>query len=343
MSTKRIMRSFTLNEISAVDKAAQVPAEAILMKRAAPTPPVAKGYERPVLTTETDGHAHIVDDIGQGGETSWTRSADEEYGHSHPWVRMLDGTLQIGAAEGHTHQLVEASSTIPAIAKTDNGETDMTTTKTEPTAGETEAANTIATLTKRAERAEAISKLDGSQRVYFDGLNADGQTAFLGKSADQRSNDVRASTEANRVVFKSATGQEYRQNDDPRLIEMAKQSDANAQAAREAIAKADLATFTKRATEELPNLPGTPEVRAGILKALEGVPGAVEFLKAANDGAKGAFTSVGAAGGGEVLKADDQLEVMAKKYATDNKVTIEKARVAVLESPEGQKLYASMS
>lgn len=352
---RKIMRGLKINEISAVDKAAQVPAEALLMKRAQSATEKGMGltYDRPMLTTTVDGHAHILDDVGQGGETSYTRSEGEEYGHTHPWVRMLDGSLTIGAAEGHSHTVVELTAPSTKSAgrsggSPNQGKNPMTKQdKDGSTAAEGNEAvvamqKSIAELTTRAERAEAISKLDASQRPHFDGLKTEAQTAFLAKSVDERASEIRAASEANRVVYKSSSGQEYRANDDQRLVELAKQGDIDRAAAKTAQDSVAMAGFEKRAATELPSLPGTDAVKAGILKALEGVAGAPEFLKAANEGAKGAFTSMGAKGG-EVLKADDQLEVLAVKYAADNKVTIVKARAAVLETPEGSKLYQELS
>jgi hypothetical protein len=159
------------------------------------------------------------------------------------------------------------------------------------------------------------------------------------KTADERAAEVREAGELNKIVYKSASGQVYRASDDPRLVELAKKSDEDRKAANEALEKVAMSGFVKRADAELSNLPGTAEVRAGILKALEGIPGAPEFLKAANEAAKLAFKSQGTTGGGADATPEAQLEVLAKKFAADNKVTIEKARAAVLESDEGGRLY----
>lgn len=351
---RKIMRSFKMNEISAVDKAAQVPAEAILMKRDDAewnARNVVKNLmgccERPRLTTETVGHTHILDDAGQGGETSYTKSEGAEYGHTHPWVRLLSGEIMIGAAEGHTHEVVEDSSVTksnePAGGSSGgqpNGESDMTQ-QNQQTAGDEAAAvqKQIKDLTTRAERAEAILKLDATSRAHFDGLKPEVQETFLAKTAEQRAAEVREAGESDKIVYKSASGQVYRMSDDPRLIELAKKSDEDRQAAKDALEKVAMADFCKRADAELGSLPGTVEVRAGILKALVGVPGAPELLKAANEAAKLAFKSNGTTGGAVETTPEAQLDALAKKYAADNKVSFEKAYTAVIETPEGGKLY----
>jgi len=369
VSKKRIITALQMDEISGVDKAAQVPAEALLRKRAPkgkykpgkkPKAPAAgmlpdeededealeKHYEysRPMLTTNMVGHQHVLDDVGAGGETSYVRSEGEEYGHSHSWVRMLDGSLVIGAADGHTHEVIDPTN--KSASGGANKETDMTQPTTKAAEGSQipEAVQkSIDLLTSRAERAEAITKLNADERGLFDGMNADGQTSFLAKSASERAELVRGSKEANRVVYKARNGDEFRSNDDPRMVKMAKERDEETAKTEKALGDLAMERLTKRAETEMAHCPGTPEIRAGILKALEGVPGAAEFVKAAESSLSKVFVPAGTKGdGSDVTKAADRYEAMAKKYAADNKVSIEKARDLVLDTPEGAALYAEM-
>jgi len=383
---RKIMRSLKINEISAVDKAAQIPAALVLMKRDAEdlekvlmkpksgesrdkfvarfmSSEKAKaefpeedqrlavaysqfkkcgghdmGFKKPAMTTAVDGHTHLLDDSGNGGETSYTRSEGEEYGHTHPWIRLMDGALAIGMAEGHTHSIVQDPS-ITSAKSAQHGDQPMTATTDKQAITPEE----LTKAQKRAERAEAIVKLTSEERAHFDTLKPEAQDGFLAKSAVERSTEVRKSADSNREVYKSRSGQVFRASDDPRLVDMARENDANAAKLQEAVEKSALATFEKRAATELPSLPGTDAVKAGILKALEGVPGAPEFLKAAENAAKGAFTKAGTQGGGEPLSVPQQLEVLAQKFATDHKVPILKARAEVLETPEGQALYKQMA
>lgn len=342
---KRKITDLKMDEISGVDKAAQVPAEALLRKRAPGGEAAEKHYEyhRPLLTSEADGHQHVLDDCGAGGETSWIRSEGEEYGHSHSWVRMLDGTLVIGAAEGHSHEVIDP--TLKSASGGANKESDMTqSTQKAAEANSPEAIQkSIADLTTRAERAEAILKLNADERGLFDGMNADGQTSFLTKSASERASLVSASKEANAVVYKARNGDEFRKNDDPRMVKMARERDEEAQRTEKALNELAMERLTKRAESEMSHCPGTPEVRAGILKALEGVPGAVEFVKAADAALKGNFKPTGTKGDGqEVTKAADRYEALSKRYAEEHKCSIEKARDLVLDTPEGAALYAEM-
>lgn len=404
----RILRSLTINEISGVDKAAQVPAEALLMKadftaeqrkqlaadgkamsdggypirnradlenaiqsygRAANKAAVSKWIKRrakelgaedllpkdgdlakgmfgddaddmarPTMTTETEGHQHVFDDAGQAGETTCAQSQGEQYGHTHSWVRMLDNSVVFAATDGHTHEV------LPTTKSATGGEANMSDTKNEVDAAkaQTEAVQkSLNEMTKRAERAEAISKLNADERGLFETLGADAD-AFLAKTVEQRAEQVKESKDSNRVVFKALDGTEYRASDDKRLIALAKKADADSKATAEAIAKAEQIGFEKRANEEIPHLPGTVEVRAKVLKVLQGVEGASEILKAAEAALAKAFVAQGTTAGADLNKAEDKLENLAKAHAEAKKVSIEKARAEVLTTPEGAALYAEM-
>jgi hypothetical protein len=352
---KRILRTLKVNELSGVDKAAQRPAEAVLMKRDSEIKPEEAqkfhGYERPLLTTANDGHTHLLDDCGQGGETTYSRASGGEYGHTHPWVRRLDGNIEIGEAEGHTHSLdpdpneVKTARGVPAgDGQPNDGEPEMTKQSDEPTAtGDNEAVQkSIQELTSRAERAEAILKLDTDSRRYFDGLDSKAQDAFLTKSETARHKEIAEAQKADKVVYKSESGAEFRASDDPRLVEMAKRADEETRKRRESDERLEKAELEKRAESELGNCPGTVAVRGQILKALKGVEGADEFLKAANEALSGAFVTKGSKDG-TVAKGEDRLEQLAKAHAEANKVSIEVARAAVLETPEGSAIYAELA
>lgn len=359
---RRILRSLIVDEVSGVDKAAQVPAQALLRKRAPVEGEAQKGYgpefDRPMLTTEVDGHQHVLDDCGQGGETSWAKSEGEEYGHSHPWVRMLDGSIVVGAAEGHTHDLIPASSTVDVATKSAGGagggqtQGEHPMTKQDPEAAKgTEipeaVQKSIADLTARAERAEAIMKLNADERGLFDSLQGDAQGEFLAKSASERAELIREAQAADKIVYKAANGDVFRASDDPRLVKAIREGDEERERTRKALEQAENVRLEKRAGEELAHCPGTVAVRAKILKALEGVEGAGEFLKAADAALAKSFKPEGTTGttasGEELTKAEDRLSILAKAHQAANPgLTIEAATAAVLETPEGSKLYAEI-
>jgi hypothetical protein len=68
------------------------------------------------LTTEADGHQHLVNFIDwdgstmNSGTTSCALSTGASEEHSHAWVRNADGTVTIAASSGHSHGLIEPAS-----------------------------------------------------------------------------------------------------------------------------------------------------------------------------------------------------------------------------------------
>lgn len=81
MTKKKIMRAFKINEISVVDRPAQSGALMSIMKRDSGDI-VTKGS---VLTTDDEGHAHLIYCLAEGGgTTSYSQMPGEDQGHSHP-------------------------------------------------------------------------------------------------------------------------------------------------------------------------------------------------------------------------------------------------------------------
>ena len=68
----------------------------------------------------------------------------------------------------------------------------------------------------------------------------------------------------------------------------------------------------------------------------------LEMLKAQDAGVGAAMTRIGVTGGKDADGAspEQRLEVLAKKVAKDKGITIAKASVEVMDTPEGQQLYA---
>lgn len=116
MSKKRIMRAFKINEISVVDKPAQPGALMSIMKRHSEEP-ITKGS---VLTTNDEGHAHLIYCLEEGGgTTSYSQMPGEDQGHSHPYVITDENEIIIGDAEGHSHKVKAFGKSL--INKTEDG------------------------------------------------------------------------------------------------------------------------------------------------------------------------------------------------------------------------------
>lgn len=115
---RRIMRKLVINRLSAVDRPAQEGALALLMKRADefldPALTAEELEQSPIekrlrLLSDENGHSHLIEEDEEGGHTSHDQADGAEFGHSHPWVRNDDGTISIGAADGHTHKPLQKS------------------------------------------------------------------------------------------------------------------------------------------------------------------------------------------------------------------------------------------
>lgn len=101
------MRSLTVSEIAGVDVPAQKGAKALLLKREGGVKKFGE-YLRPKLLSEVKGHSHLIDLAdGAGGTTSWSTAFNEDSSHGHPWVLGMDGSVVIGAADGHSHDVLE--------------------------------------------------------------------------------------------------------------------------------------------------------------------------------------------------------------------------------------------
>lgn len=101
----------------------------------------------------------------------------------------------------------------------------------------------------------------------------------------------------------------------------------------------------KRATESFPNLGGTEDTRAQLLKALEVLPEGtrdevLQVVKAADKALAKAYTEEGVAPNAESMSdPEEALNKMAHKYAKANKVTFHQGYGAVIKSAEGKALF----
>jgi len=343
-----IMKEFSMNEISIVDHPAQADAKIVLAKRSEDV------EKRMALTTLTAGHAHLIvgmmaspDGLGElrAGQTSY---AD---GHSHSWVMDDAGNIILADAEGHSHGLAvlvkadtlteeqlasletvpfEASKAAEAIGN--SGETSMSDQNDQAVDPAVEA------LKSQLAKAERLASLNDAEKAHLNGLE-DGE-AFLALDADARAEELAKAADANAVVFKSLDGTEYRKNDDPRLIALAKASDAE-RAKREALEKAAAQADLEKRAGELA-LPGEGAPRVSLLKAVDLLPEAekaavLELLKAHADRLGEATKTLGTT---ETPADGDPIEAIAKRLREqDPNLTEAQSYVKALETPEGIAAY----
>lgn len=99
----------------------------------------------------------------------------------------------------------------------------------------------------------------------------------------------------------------------------------------------------KSAEEAFPNLAGTADQKAKLMKALNGMDdndrdAVMKSLKAADAVVAKSFKEIGASGAAAEGSSKSQLEKLAKSYAEEKKVTFEEAFAEVTKSGEGRDL-----
>jgi len=185
------------------------------------------------------------------------------------------------------------------------------------------------------EVATKVAELSDAEREIYKSLEGEAQHDFLHATPEQRAAEVAKQNDSNPVVYKAKNGTEFRKNDDPRLVQMAKERDEERADFLKMQAEREQERYEKRADEELPNLPGEVQTRAAILKAVDGIEDeatreeAIKALKAQNTRMGEALREVGTAG---IRKQDDVNQGTGAKNAHEE---LEKrAREYVKEHPE---------
>jgi len=248
-----------------------------------------------LYTDEVDGHQHEIDVCDDGSMyVRYATSAGADNSHSHGIV-FEGGTLTILADSGHTHVLADGQpgvAIVPADAivvvqarapsmtnqpRTQTGASKSTRVLGPNQTGLTSKESTMANDDKQItdltaknveleKRNGALSRMSAVAFAVFKTLTGSDADAFIAKTSaeqDAQAADVaKRGEEADKVVYLSkSTGDVYKAKDDPRLIEMAKRMDAQA----EAIEKADV---RKQATELLKGMPGDDATHDLIVTSL---------------------------------------------------------------------------
>lgn len=387
MAKRTIMRSLKMLEISGVDRPAQVGARAVLTKRAwAPDAAEAEAALEKggcCLTTDEEGHSHLVDLTKESGETSWSLSEGKERGHAHPYVVSMEGKVTIGASDGHTHKIVrkaapgkkpvadrdyeddedegatppkkkqsKAASGVPA-GQEGRQPTDPDTMTDTTKAGGNVTAEQLEKLTKDLARATALAGLNDAQKAHMSKLDAAGQENFLKLDASGRDAELAKAAGGDPVIYTDRDGNAFRKSDDKRMVDAARRADIAVAKSELAEKRAKDAELAKRAGDELAHYPGELAAKVALLSAIDGIAdeavrkAASEILAAGEGALSMGFTragtkatpasAIGKASGDPLAKIDDLAKALVAK---DPALTIEKARVKVLETPEGDALYA---
>jgi len=172
-----------------------------------------------------------------------------------------------------------------------------------------EAAELIRVAEESAAEALDVAKREAdmtdAEKEVYKSLEGDAKSEFLFASHDERKVTLTKALDDNPVIYKSANGDEFRKSDDPRLVKMAKDRDEERKSFMKMQAEREQEQFEKRASDELPNLPGDVKVRAEILKSISSIKDeamrdeAIKALKAHNARMGKALQEVGEQGGGD--------------------------------------------
>lgn len=278
--------------------------------------PVAK--RAPAMTAPTNGHQHLIWDVEEAdGGTSYEVMPGSEYGHSHPFVRLADGSISIGEAAGHTHTV----STEEATMADDINKQLLA---------------AQADVSKAEQRTAAVLALPVEQFAYAKRLVGGELAAYLAKSATERA-------EAAKPVHVAKSGEVFYASDDARLVSMAKAHDAMAEQVELAKAAAATAEIAKAAAA-LPNVKGADL----IAKAIHGAPlttderkSALADLAAVNASIALITQPIGKGGAPASNDAESQLEALAKSIqAGVPGMSFAKAFDEALATEKGAALYA---
>ena len=301
-------------------------------------------------------HAVVIDDyakLNKGGSTSWAGGEGNQ--HSHDFVIEDDGSVTVGANEGHLHFVEKNVEQITKSGLSDeqitalglvvkfkkdkstantggkqSGNEDNTMTDAEKAAKE--AQDKITLLKNQLALAILMGGLSDAQEAHHATLDEAGQTAFLAKSAEERNAVItaiaKAAADENAEVYKAKDGTVFTKSDDPRMVKMAKDNDilaAQLAKAAETTANQDVA---KRATELFKNMTGTPAAQTALLKSVEGIADeavrkeVLEILAKNDAGIATIITEHGSAHidvtKGDSAAASSKLDGLAKKYVQDN-------------------------
>lgn len=211
---------------------------------------------------------------------------------------------------------------------------------------ELEAANTELKATAEMTDGEKahLATLAGSEAKRFRSLEKSARLAEVEK--------------ANEPAYTCVDGTVIRKSDGALALKLAKQADEALKTAQAEKSARETVELTKRATETIGKLAGRSQVHVALLKAAEGIEGeievdgkklkiadeAVKTLKAANDAMTAREKAAGFSGSQDEQPDGPQaeLDALVAKHAADHKCDARTARLAVVKTDEGRRLYGEI-
>lgn len=206
--------------------------------------------------------------------------------------------------------------------------------KLEAKIAELEAANT---------ELKATAELTDGEKQHIASLSTSEAKRFRSLEKSARIAEVEKALEADAVVVEF-NGQQYRKSAGPAVIELAKAAKAQADMIAAQANDIKKARIRKAASEILKNAPGDNETHDFIVEQLEGNEKAIATLKGLV-----AASTIGKSAPGFGGSQDEQpdgpaaeLAALAKRYAEANKCDERTARLAVLKTEDGRRLYGEV-
>lgn len=352
---KLILKDFELTEISGVDRPAQPTATMAIMKRA-----VDNANDRIILKGQ------IVDKIEKAG-TSFLGQLKAENFRDKSWnlIEALRKTMEDAVAsndseamrrgvdEFTTVMLENFSSDMTLLTKklaSFKGDKDSVTSKegTEDMPTIEELSKKVDDLTDKLAKADALAKLTDVEKAYLEKRTDEDKEKFMGMSKEEREKEMnKAATElAKNDETIEVDGSTVRKSEvGASMFAVIKSQQAQLKTQQEMVAKAqaeaEMATLTKRASDDFGHVVGKAEDIAGVLKAMEAMPTSAKealenILKSAEEMSAAAFKKNGRTDATDVTKSvTEKLDDLAKNYAKDNSVSYEMAYEHVaMENPE---------
>ena len=318
---KRTMRKVELTALAVVKAGAHEGAAVAVIKSAGNEIAIWRAAKvakrKPAMTTAVNGHQHSIYDAEElSGGTSYETAPGAPYGHSHPFIRHDDGSISIGAVDGHTHDLATTEDSTMAD--------DLNKTLT-------------ADLAKARKTLADVLALPPAELAYAKRLDEAGVTAFVAKSADERAKLAAP-------VYVAKSGRAYFAGEEG-MVELAKALDEQTAELAKAKNAARLTEFAKAGADKWGHLIGGSIAHTAIAKALATADLTAEERQAAESALVAASatvaklkTPIGVEGGDEA----DPFEAYQKKLAEFAKAagkSPDEASPEFLSSPTGRAAY----
>ncbi len=319
---KRTMRKVELTALAVVKAGAHEGAAVAVIKSAGNEIAIWRAAKvakrKPALTTAVNGHQHAIYDVEEpSGGTSHETAPGAPYGHSHPFIRHDDGSISIGAVDGHTHDL---ATTEDATMADDINKT------------------LSADLAKARKTLADVLALSPAELAYAKRLDEAGVAAFVAKSADER-----AKLAAPAYVAKS--GRAYFAGEEG-MVELAKALDDQTAELAKAKEAAQAETFAKTGAAKFGHLIGGAVAHGAIAKALatgaltdDERKAAEEALVAASGAIAKLKTPIGHGGGSVETDPFDAYQKKLAEFAKAAGKSPDEASPEFLSSPTGRAAY----